>query len=132
MREYERARIEYSVDGETRSKLFEEVQEMKKRIKKQKEEYSKDGLKVLYSYCKGTKTSIAITSGPAGYAVRVNGKPVITSRSLDDCAAQAYIAGYIGYFKRIELGMGKAAADRARKDPETLARLKKAGAAANP
>lgn len=128
--------LERAVKGtEHRGNVVAEMRQFATRFKQKEEEYKRAGYDVIYTVCKrgGNKDSdIFMLKGPDGnYSVKVDGKTTIQARTRDDCAKQAYIAGYIGYFTRVEIGQGKAAAERAKKDPATLERLKKAGTAAN-
>ena len=127
--------IEYSDwVAEERGSLKEEIRKTVTRFRAKNSEFKRAGYEVIYSVEKRegkTVSDVFILKGKDGYSVQVNGKTVITARTRDDCAKQAYIAGYIGYFPRVEIGQGKAAAERAKKDPAVLERLKKAGRAGN-
>lgn len=127
--------IEYSdAEGEKRA-VVKEIRATMARWEKKGLEYKKAGFDIVYQVEKRDgkrKTDIYMLKGPDGYSVQVNGKTTISARTRDDCAKQAYIAGYIGYFERVEIGKGKAAAERAKKDPRILALLKEHGKAANP
>lgn len=128
--------IEYSDKGREDRSIVKNLLAMKERLDKQDAEYRKAGFIVLYQVVEregNSEKDIYMLKGPDGsYSFQVNGKTTITAETRDDCAKQAYIKGLIGYYKRIELGQGKAAAERAKKDPTVRERLRKiAGGAAN-
>lgn len=125
-------RVEIS-DGD-RADLREEIRGALARSKELKQQYKKDGLTIVFSSFSGSpgkRDHIHITKGNGLYAVRKNGKVVLTADSLESCARQAYVKGYIGYFQYIETAYGAEAEQKARNDPKIRARLKKAGSAAN-
>jgi hypothetical protein len=93
-----------------RETLREEVQAIRERTIKRKQKYQAAGLKVLYSYTRrsrGTAVGIDVTSGPAGYAVRINGFISVQSRSLQECVKKGYEKCLIGYRDYISLAYGK-------------------------
>lgn len=127
--------IEYSdAEGEKRA-VVKEIRATMARWEQKELEYKKAGFDIVYQVEKRNgkrKTDIYMLKGPEGYSVQVNGKTTIMAETRDDCAKQAYIAGYIGYYTRIEIGKGKAAAERTKKDPAVRERvIKIAGKAAN-
>ena len=123
--------IEYSDKGREDRSIVKNLLAMKERLDKQDAEYRKAGFTVLYEVVEregNSEKDIYMLKGPDGsYSFQVNGKTIITARTRDDCAKQAYIKGLIGYFKRVEIVHGKAAAERAKKNPRILETLKKYG-----
>lgn len=120
-------------DGD-RNELQKEIRSAGVRSRELKQQYKKDGLAIVFSSLCGSpgkRDHIHITKGNAGYAVRKNGKVVLTDKSLENCTRQAYIKGYIGYYQYIRAAFGAEAEQIARNNPEVRARLKKAGSAGN-
>ena len=122
--------IEYSDASSEKRAVVREI----RATMAQWEQYKKAGFDVIYQSEERNgkrKKDTVILKGTDGYSVQVNGKTTIQARTRVECARQAYIAGHIGYFTFIEISNGKAAAERARKDPRVRDTLKKYGSAAN-
>ena len=119
---------------ESRGSVLKEMRAMVTRFQQKDNEYKKAGFDVFYTINKREgkrETDYFFLKGPNGYSVQANGKTIITARTRDDLAKEAYIRGIVGYYTRVEIGQGKAAAERARNNPKITALLKKAGAAGN-
>ena len=125
--------IEYSDKGREDRRIVKNLLAMKERLDKQDAEYRKAGFIVLYQVVEregNSEKDIYMLKGPDGsYSFQVNGKTTIQERTRADCAKRAFIAGHIGYFTYVEICHGKAAAERAKKNPRILETLKKYGAA---
>ena len=119
---------------EYRGSVVKEMRQMINRFQDKEKEFNRAGFTIIYDACVRDgkrEKDIFMLKGPDGYSVQVNGKTVVRAETRDDCAKQAYIAGYIGYYTRVEIGQGKAAAERAKKDPKIQKLIKNAGRAAN-
>ncbi len=121
---------------ESRKRVLEEMRTITYRWDFKGKEYKKAGFDVFYTINKREgkrETDYFFLKGPTGYSVQDgNGKTLITARTRDDLAKEAYIRGIVGYYTRVEIGQGKAAAERAKKDPAVRERvIKIAGKAAN-
>lgn len=134
MREIEQERpenYEYAIAGdESRNSVLKDMRAMISRWDNKTAEFKRAGYDVIHSITKndrGKTTDYYILKGPDGYSVQENGKTIISARSRDDCAKEAYLKGIIGYFTRVEIGKGKAAAERAKKDPKIQKLLKEHG-----
>ena len=124
--------IEYADAKDEKRIVGRELRATLDKWEKKDAEYKKAGFDIIYNITerKGKReTDIYILKGPDGYSVQVNGKTTIQERTRADCAKRAYLAGHIGYFTYVEICHGKAAAERAKKDPRILETLKKYGAA---
>ena len=119
---------------ESRERVLKEMRAITARWDFKGKEYKKAGYDAFYTISKREgkrETDYYFLKGPNGYSVQANGKTIITARTRDDLAKEAYIRGIVGYYTRVEIGQGKAAAERARNNPKITALLKKAGAAGN-
>lgn len=113
---------------ESRGRIVAEMRAMVTRWKKKENEYKKSGYEVLHTVCKRDgkhETDYYFLNGPTGYIVQKNGKTIITARTRDELAKEAYIRSIVGYYTRVEIGQGKAAAERAKKDPTIQNLLRK-------
>lgn len=114
---------------ESRGSVIKEMRAMVSRFQQKDNEYKKAGFDVFYTINKREgkrETDYFFLKGPTGYSVQDgNGKILITARTRDDLAKAAYTRGLIGYYARVEISQGKAAAERVKKDPLIHKILKK-------
>ena len=119
------------VEGRTTS-MEEKIESARNSAKT----YKVPGETILYTkveqdHTRGAHRVVCAVKRADGYCIDINGKTVASSRSLKDCATQAYTKNQIGYFEFVRITEGEAAAQRARKDPATWDRLKKLGRTAS-
>ena len=91
---------------EDRDALRKEFASIRKEVREHKQRLDAAGLKVVRTGIIGNSKArkiVDITEGNAGFAIRVNGKVVFTSRSMKECVGEAYVRRLISRGEYIEL-----------------------------
>lgn len=108
-------------DAEYRGSFRDELRELQSRWDQIEKEYNRNGFDVICIVNKqnGIKeTDYYFLKSADGYSVQSHGKSIVTARTRDELAKEAFTHGIIGYFTRVEIGKGKAAAERVKNDPQ--------------